>query len=630
MTSAAFQNSVARLLDASRRVLLLGALLGLALHVDLSAADSLAPKVFWFCLAGALLPAFSALRLWWGERLNLAPPKVALAVLGLAGAATVAYLASPLHAVAQGGWQAWLLSALLFFGAVDFLADPRSQRWLLRSLSVAAFLGGAWCVAQRLGWDASAMGRSVHDAFGARVAGGWGNPNFAGGALVLLLPLLLHQSNQAEGKLWRWAARGAALLGALGLFFTASKAALFGAGAGLAVAAHLLFWSDAAAASKRRLLTWLGGAAVAALVLGLVLVPHASLLRLVGGPAAWEESVGFRRLTWAGSLDMIAARPLLGWGPGTFSVAYPAYRHPQAMAGQVQHSYEVTHPENWVLQVGVETGLLGLLASAYLLWRLLWPLRKASRAWEASPASAGLCLALLASLLGSLACNLGSLDLFLPSTLLPFIFLAALGVVLTAERAPAISLNPETYTRLMVSFGLALMASIPLVQGRLHWEGLRQLEQAKGLSQEARFSEAIPVYQNAVDMEPALLEARYFLGCSLQDRAQGDDLFKAEAAFKELQLWAPDYVLVHERLGRLYQAQGRLAEATTAWERQVKLDPWYLTGVQALASLYADQGRLADAETLLSGAAARWPQQAEIARNLDAIRQARAKKERHA
>lgn len=628
MINAAFQNNVARLLDASRRFAVLAALLGVALHMDMAASDSLAPKAFWFCVAGALLPAFSALRLWWGERLNLAPPKAAVAVLAFGGAGTVAYLASPLHSVSQGAWQALVLSALLFFAAVDLLADPKSQRWLLRSLSVSALLGGLWCLAQRLGMDASAVGAATRQAFGSRVAGGYGNPNFAGGAFALLLPLLVHQSWRAEGAPWRWAARAAGAAAAVGLLLCASKAALFGAGAAVAVGAHLVFWSDAGPAAKAHVLKGLGAAALVALVVGGLLVPRDSLQRLIGGPGAWVESVSFRRITWAGSLDMMMARPLLGWGPGTFSVAYPAYRRPEAMAGQVQHAYEVTAPENWVLQVGVEAGLLGLLAAAYLLWRLLMPLRLASRAWATSPESAGLSLAILSGLAGSLACNLGSLDLFLPSTLLPFILLAALGVVLTAERAPAITLNPENYARLLVSFGLALLASVPLVQGRLQWEGQRQLQKAKELSLQGKFSEAIPRYQMAVDMEPGLLEARYFLGCSLQDRGQGDDLAKAEAAFKELRQWAPDYVLVHERLGRLYASQGRPAEAILAYERQVRLDPWYKPAAQALASLYVGQGRLDDVERLLTDAAARWPQEPDWARNLEAVRQGKLRKER--
>lgn len=626
MITAYFQNTVARLLDISRRLLLVAALAGVALHVDLGASDSLAPKVFWFCVAGALLPAFAALRLWWGERLNLAPPKVALAMLGLAAAYSVAYFASPLHAVAQGGWQAALLSVLLYFAAVDLLGDEAGRSWLLRGLTVSALMGALWCVAQRLGLDSSPVGASVAAAFGGRVAGGYGNPNFAGGALVLLLPLLVHQALAGEGLAWRRLAAAAAMLAPLGLVFTASKAALFGLAVAVALGAHLLFWSEATAAAKARVLKGLGLLLGLSLLLGALLAPRASLMRLVGGPTAWEESVSFRRVTWAGSLDMLAARPLLGWGPGTFSAAYPAFRRPEAMAGQVQHSYEVTHPENWLLQVGVEAGLLGLAAVGWLLWLLLRPLREAARRWQEDPAKAGLSLALLTGLAASLACNLGSLDLFLPSTLLPFLMLAALGTVLSAERSPAITLNPENYARLLVSFGLALMASVPLVQGRLHWEGLRQLQQAKALSMQARFDEAIPLYQSAVDMEPGLLEARYFLGCSLQDRAKGDDLFKAEAVFKELRQWAPDYVLVHERLGRLYQAQGREAEAIPAWQRQVQLDPWYLPAVQALASLYSSQGRLADAEALLADATLRWPGQADLARNLAALRQALAKK----
>lgn len=63
-----------------------------------------------------------------------------------------------------------------------------------------------------------------------------------------------------------------------------------------------------------------------------------------------------RRKVWATSLDAIAHQPLLGTGVGTFVEVYPSY----ADIG-VNDGLEFSHGENCYLQVGVETGIVGLL-----------------------------------------------------------------------------------------------------------------------------------------------------------------------------------------------------------------------------------------------------------------------------
>jgi tetratricopeptide (TPR) repeat protein len=336
--------------------------------------------------------------------------------------------------------------------------------------------------------------------------------------------------------------------------------------------------------------------------------------------------VQFRELTWSGSLAMLRERPVLGWGPGTFSVAYPSHRPVQAMAGQTEHSYEVTHPENWLLQVATGSGLLGLLAVLYALFTLLWPMRRLARGWSQDSDHAGLLLALLCGLGGSLACNLASLDLFLPSTLLPFILLLALGTVLSAEKAPAVALNPENYARLLVSVGLAFMASVPIVHAQLRWQSSRFLQQARGLSQDGQFAQAIPLYQAAEDLDPLDLEARYFHAKSLQDMG-GDSLTASEAVYEGLAALAPDYVLIHASRARLYAAQKRWVQAEAEWRRQLDLDPYLIQAVQGLASLLAGQGRLAEAQAVLEEAQPRFPDQPDIQKNLDALRRlARTKK----
>jgi O-antigen ligase len=613
------QTIVPDLFDRLRGPLLWACLLGVALHVDPGAADPLAPKELWFVAAVCGLGLLGALKLWWGGSLHLPPLRVSAALVGWVAAVSLARLCSPLALASQGPWEAWLLTALLGFLAVDACAGEAGRCWVLRGLVLAAALAGAWSVAQRLGWDPSDVGRGQAAAFGSRVAGSFGNPNFAGGFFCLLLPVLAHQSRWAQGRPWKRMAAAATALSLLGLAFSACKAAWLGLGVSAAVAAHLCFWSAAGPAAKQKALAWLGGGLVAGGVVLLALLPVDSRQRLVGGPQAWRTSVRFREQTWAGTWRLAQARPVTGWGPGTFSAAYPAFRPADTMADQSQHAYEVTRPENWMLEILAECGWLGLAAGLALLGLLLWPLRLLARSWHQDPERAGLALAALAALAGSLACNLAALDLFLPSTLLPFTLLAALGVALATERAPSLSAELKGGMRWVMSAGLLILAAAPVFQAWMHWQASKRTALAEQWSRAGRLDEAVEPYQDALQLDPSLVEARYFLGCDLQDRAKGTDLKDAEAVFTGLRDWAPDYVQVHARLGRLYQAQGRMPEAWQEYQRQLALDPWDLATVQASASLAASIGRLDLADGVLKDAAARWPGNADVARNLAAV-----------
>ncbi len=72
-----------------------------------------------------------------------------------------------------------------------------------------------------------------------------------------------------------------------------------------------------------------------------------------------------RSQIWQANLDMIAARPLLGWGYGNYrKFRDPFYeRHPQA-----NHT---GHAHNTFLQIAVDSGLLGLAAFLFFFWSLL-------------------------------------------------------------------------------------------------------------------------------------------------------------------------------------------------------------------------------------------------------------------
>jgi O-antigen ligase len=62
-----------------------------------------------------------------------------------------------------------------------------------------------------------------------------------------------------------------------------------------------------------------------------------------------------RRMVWESACQMIAARPWFGWGPGSWSVAYPRFENPEIVE-------VMPHAHNLYLMIGAEYGLFVLVA----------------------------------------------------------------------------------------------------------------------------------------------------------------------------------------------------------------------------------------------------------------------------
>ncbi|MCI5183838.1 MAG: hypothetical protein D3921_15190, partial [Candidatus Electrothrix sp. AW1] len=78
---------------------------------------------------------------------------------------------------------------------------------------------------------------------------------------------------------------------------------------------------------------------------------------------------------WQATMKMITDCPLFGWGPGTYSSAFPAYQ-PELLAGRF-----VNHAHNDYLELASETGLAGLAAALLaVLAFFISCLRRLSRA----------------------------------------------------------------------------------------------------------------------------------------------------------------------------------------------------------------------------------------------------------
>jgi O-antigen ligase len=118
------------------------------------------------------------------------------------------------------------------------------------------------------------------------------------------------------------------------------------------------------------------------------------------------------------SLKLIAARPILGWGLGTFPVVYPSFR-------SFHTNYFVNAAHNDYIQTAAETGILGLLATfgfATLLYRK--GIREAA-GWRKSVGTA-VSMAALIGVTGLLVHSLCDFNLQIPANAALFFVLSAI------------------------------------------------------------------------------------------------------------------------------------------------------------------------------------------------------------
>jgi O-antigen ligase len=267
-------------------------------------------------------------------------PLAAFAVVLLASA-----LVSPFRTLSLGITLMLLISGAVYFGSFAWLLgrDLDARAMLLRAWAAGAVPAAVIAIADALMTHAR-----------AEIPGGVG-PNGLGTTLALagILQLgLALRARSRERALWL----ACGLLGLAGLLASESRGSLVG----WAVGAAYLTWRELRAEPRRMAAAACGGAVV--LALAFVLAPP-----LADRARSVLSDVSQNRIRiWHASLGMVAARPLLGTGFGTFGQAYARVKAP----GMSPEPFAF----DLALNLAVETGILGFLAA-------LWVAIAAARAW---------------------------------------------------------------------------------------------------------------------------------------------------------------------------------------------------------------------------------------------------------
>lgn len=352
--------------------LLLGAVGPMVLFASWTADPFSPPKLA--CLAVGVALAWFALAAGAGAgKARLGRPLIATAAAALLAAVfsidrRVSLFGQP--AAYAEGLLGQGLCALLLLAVAQ--APAAARRRLAHWVAAAGALIGAAAVLQSMGFDPLPGGQPPR--IGSRPTAFNGSPVYAGAVLAASLPSALWVALEAT-RLRRAAWGIAAALCAAGALSTLSRGAALAAASGAAV-----------------LTVALGRTSLRRAAAGLAAVAALALAAAWGGRNTLKADAA-RLEAWGIALHAVGERPLSGWGPDTYGLAFRRLRG-EAMVRLIgdQGAHDNAHDD--ILQTAATKGLPGLAALLWLWWSAAFiaraRLREAGRRGEAALAAGGL------------------------------------------------------------------------------------------------------------------------------------------------------------------------------------------------------------------------------------------------
>ncbi len=247
--------------------------------------------------------------------------------------------------------------AILYF-AVAYGNSRRSalNAWthlLLGCAVLAALAGLVTSTQQEIGW----------------ATGAYANPQLLAGFLVLLLPFAGVYALQGRMDLRRLLATVALVFVVGALLVTRNRSAWLGSLTGLILLGGLWLRSVSLAELARQRHRWMMPLIIAAVGGGLFLTFKPDTGTLVEARAATllapgqEPSFQWRLRMWAAGWDMVTARPLTGWGVGSFPRLVGDFLPEAPATVQVEEAGPslASVPHNEYVQLAAELGVPGLL-----------------------------------------------------------------------------------------------------------------------------------------------------------------------------------------------------------------------------------------------------------------------------
>lgn len=414
-----------------------------------------------------------------------------------------------------------------------------------------------------------------------RVAGLFSNPNLLGGFLALVLPLALMAGAGAPGAP-AVAGVGVTALVAAGLGATYSRSSWLAALVGVVVLLRLLEPSARRALAPR----------LAVVLAALLLAAPGAADRAASTVQAGSFGIQQRLALLAGVSRMVAARPLLGFGAGSFPAAYPAYR---TLGGQYPFD---AHGQ--FLQEAVESGVVG--AGIFLLW-VAAALAASRRSWggRGGESRADLAAAGAVALTGALFAS--------PMQYTP-LGLATMAVVGAAaapsgNRRERAGKGTGTFWILHLGMALAVLSATGVflaeparLATRAALAGLRGLPAGphRSAESEARGPDVVALLELAESRDPGAAEVPFRRAQLLLAQGRPE---AAEEAFGATLARDPFESLAWAGVAEARRDRGDVPGALEALEKGLALDPYAEALLHEKARLLQALGQVQAAEAVL-------------------------------
>lgn len=490
-------------------------------------AFDLPKAVFLYLLVLIMVSSYIGRILFAGE---LAIKKTALnkPLVAFAAITTIAVVVSPVPLVSLVGEYARYenLPTLLSYTFIAFMASQflDTRAWINKLISASFIAFGIialYGIAQNVGLDIIPESMRL---FEGRSRSTLGNPVFFGGYIAMMTPLLLHYLLKDERLPFISKPLIALLLvmGFAGAVFSQTR------GAWLAIAVGILV---VAIFHRQNLLKAAGNiAAVAiigfALTLALISIGGQQQAaqqfgeiteRVVSAVDISEGSSASRIEIWKSSVEMIAVRPLAGYGPDQMYLWSPAFK--TLKKAQIEKNTIPDRTHNEFLQVAVNSGFLGLLV---FLWIVSALVLIGARAIKANGDLKSPAIGITAALVGYIAQGLFGVAII--GLTAPAFVMGGVLAAIAAGKDPQRHIMPINIKRNVEVFALvavlatvvAIFAFRPLIADAYYLNGITNTR--AGLKERA-----IAAFSQAVSLNPYQAQYRRDLAVALVEKGQANE-----------------------------------------------------------------------------------------------------------
>jgi len=451
---------------------------------------------------------------------------------------------------------------VIFFVAAAVVFRRREwANWFVVAVLAAATYVAVYGCCQRLGIGCAEQTwfKGTHEVKfgpGVRVLGTIGLETALGGYMatcaILAIGALLHFT-----KWWlRVLLAAAALLMIVCMIFSGTRTAWLAFAIGL-----IVIVAAVVARRKKGLFRGLGGlAALGVSIAGIVAVVWFSFPSVALRMRAVRKHLPGRVVIWRSALGMFQASPVVGTGPGTFTVHFAEYRPLDYTSHAVTNVALHAHCE--YLDVLAETGMLGMVPFALLIGFVVVGSVRALK--RPGGARRPLLFAAFAASVTMLVHAVASVDTRYPTCWLMLWVMMGLAVARWEDAGEAGRTPPPStwpWRAFVVIAGVVVAGVIWDAQVWRPYQARKHLDQAESRQKRGKWAESIESAQRALELDPISVPSYYVLANSLFYTGEYD---AALDAFRRLQVHSPNYADIHARIGVLNALLGRMGEARRA------------------------------------------------------------------